>query len=138
MARRFSIDIPGFGHSNPIPVASRIGPLLASGALTGRDPETRDMPEQMDRQCANVFAHCRALLTAAGGTTDDILKMTFHLADAGDRDALNREGLAMFPDPASRPARQVLAARLDGIALVHCDLLAVLGDATVLSDTPGP
>lgn len=127
MAPRSSIDIPGFGHSNPIPAGSRIGPFLSSGALTGRDPATRDMPARLDQQCANVFAHCRALVTAAGGSTDDILKMTFHLADASDREALNREWLAMFPDPTSRPARQVVAARLDGAALVHCDLFAVLG-----------
>lgn len=132
MAERSSIDLPGFGHANPIPVASRIGPFLASGALTGRDPQTRAMPANIDRQCANVFRHVRALLAAAGGTTDDILKMTFHLADPGDRDALNREWRAMFPDPAHRPARQVVAARLDGPATIHCDLLAVL------SDTPDP
>jgi hypothetical protein len=57
------------------------------------------------------------------------LKLTVRLADYGDRDALNREWLAMFPDPDSRPARQVLAAHLDGGALIHCDLLAVLPDS---------
>jgi enamine deaminase RidA (YjgF/YER057c/UK114 family) len=128
--KRVSIGIPGFGHANPVPVASRIGPFLASGALTGRDPVTRQMPADLARQCVNVFTHVHALLAAAGGTTDDILKMTFHLSDPRDRDALNREWLAMFPDPANRPARQVVAARLDGSALVHCDLLAILGDAS--------
>ena len=34
----------------------------------------------------------------------------------------------MFPDPANRPARQVMAAQLDGGAVVHCDLFAVLSD----------
>lgn len=126
MAERVSIELPGFAHANPIPVASRIGPFLASGALTGRDPETREMPPDLDRQCANVFAHVRALMAAAGGSTGDILKMTFRLADRRDREALNREWLAMFPDPARRPARQTLDARLEGGALVHCDLLAVL------------
>jgi enamine deaminase RidA (YjgF/YER057c/UK114 family) len=122
-----SVDLPGFGHANPIPAGSRIGPFLASGALTGRDPETREMPADLDRQCANVFTHVRALLAAAGGTPDDILKLTFHLADMDDREALNREWLALFPDPGRRPARQVIAAaRLGGGALLHCDLLAVL------------
>ena len=128
--RRRSIDVPGFAHANPIPVASRIGPFLASGALTGRDPETGEMPPDLDRQCANVFSHVRALLAAAGGSCDDVLKMTFHLADPGDREALNREWLTAFPDPAHRPARQAVAARLSGGALVHCDLLAVLRDPT--------
>lgn len=121
-----SVDLPGFGHANPIPAASRIGPFLASGALTGRDPETREMPADLGQQCANVFTHVRALLAAAGGTPDDILKLTVRLADPGDREALNHEWLAMFPKPERRPARQVIAARLGGGALIHCDLLAVL------------
>ncbi|MFG1928780.1 RidA family protein [Cryptosporangium sp. NPDC048952] len=129
MPERVSIEMPGFKHNNPIPVASRIGPFLASGALTGRDPRTRQMPPGLDQQCANVFGHVRTLLEVAGGTPDDILKMTFYLADPRDRAALNREWLAMFPDPACRPARQALAAQLDGDALMHCELLAVLRDA---------
>ncbi|RMB85970.1 RidA family protein [Streptomyces shenzhenensis] len=137
MSERVSIELPGFGHTNPIPVASRIGPFLASGAITGRDPVTCDIPRGLDQQCANVFRHVRALMQAVGGSTDDILKMTFHLADPHDRAALNREWLAMFPDPAHRPARQAVAARLDGGARVHCDLLAVLPE-TSACEPPHP
>ncbi|WP_084104765.1 RidA family protein [Demequina sp. NBRC 110056] len=126
MTRRESIDLPGFGHANPIPAAARIGTLLMSGVLTGRDPQTREMPASLDEQMAHVFAHVRALLEQAGGSTDDILKMTFWLADYRDRDALNREWLAMFPDASTRPARQAMAATLDGGCLVQCDLVAVL------------
>ena len=129
MTARRSLQLPGFSHANPIPAASRIGPFLASGAITGRDPETREMPVGLQAQCANVFAHVRTLMEVAGGSTDDILKMTFHLADYRDREALNHEWLAMFPDPENRPARHAVAAHLDGGALVHCDLLAVIDDA---------
>ncbi|TFV95207.1 RidA family protein [Leifsonia flava] len=103
-----------------------MGPFLFSGVLTGRDPETHRMAKTLDEQCANVFTHVRALLAAAGGSTDDIAKMTFWLAHYRDRDALNREWVAMFPDAASRPARQAMAAQLDGGSLVQCDLVAVL------------
>ena len=126
MARRTSIQIPGFAHVNPIPAASRIGPFLATGALTGRDPDTGEMGTGIDAQMAHVFGHVRAVMEAAGGSVQDILKMTFHLADPDDREALNREWLAMFPDPSSRPARQAIAADLGRGSLVHCDLLAVV------------
>lgn len=135
MSERVSVELPGFEHANPIPAASRIGTFLASGAITGRDPVTRDMPRTLEQQCANVFTHVRALMAAAGGSTDDILKMTFHLADPRDREAINRQWLAMFPDPARRPARQAIAAQLDGAARIHCDLLAVLPE-TVSSYEP--
>ena len=128
--QRVSIELEAFGHSNPIPVASRIGPFLASGAITGRDPGSRTMPSTLEEQCGNVFAHVRTLLSSVDAGPDDILKMTFHLADPNDREALNREWVRMFPDPAHRPARQAIAAHLQAPALVHCDILAVIPDPT--------
>ncbi|RII42506.1 RidA family protein [Galactobacter valiniphilus] len=125
---RTSIEIEGFGHANPIPAACRMGPFLFSGVLTGRDPVTREMPERFGEQLANVFAHARSVLAAAGGSLDDVAKMTFWLADYRDRNELNRLWLEAFPDAASRPARQAMSALLDGGALVHCDLVAVFGD----------
>lgn len=123
--RRTSIYTDGFAHENPIPVASQIGPLLFSGALTGRDPNSGAMPEPLAAQCANVFAHVRKLLDTAGGSLDDIAKMTFYLVDYRDRAALNEQWLHHFPDPRSRPARQVLAATLDRGAKIQCDIVAV-------------
>lgn len=126
MAERESIYLDGFEHHNPIPAASRIGPFVFSGVLTGLDPHTREMPAELYEQCANVFHHARAVMAAVGGSTDDVAKMTFWLSDYRDRAALNREWMTMFPDPASRPARQVVAAQLDNGALIHCDLIAIL------------
>ena len=128
MSSRRSIHLGGFAHTNPVPAASRIGPFLFSGVLTGRDPVTKEMPEALDAQVANVFAHVRELLEAAGGLTDDIAKMTVWLGaeDYRDRDALNAAWVEMFPDAASRPARQVMAATFDGLTRIQLDLIAVL------------
>jgi enamine deaminase RidA (YjgF/YER057c/UK114 family) len=129
--RRRSIHVGGFGHVNPVPAASRIGCFVFSGAITGRDPETREMPTDLDTQCVNMFRHVREIAEAAGGSTDDIVKMTIWLRDYRDRDALNWQWEAMFPDPDSRPARHALAATFDGHMLVQCDFIAVLGDGTL-------
>lgn len=126
MSRRESIYLTGFAHKNPVPAACRIGGYLASGVLTGRDPESHEMPSGLDAQVANIFAHVRELMHAAGGSTDDIVKMTFYLTDYRNRDALNREWVAMFPDPASRPTRQVMRADFDGATEVQADLVAIL------------
>jgi 2-iminobutanoate/2-iminopropanoate deaminase len=53
---REALWLPTFAHANPVPAASRVGPLLASGALTGRDPVTGEMPADLEAQIANVFA----------------------------------------------------------------------------------
>jgi enamine deaminase RidA (YjgF/YER057c/UK114 family) len=126
MARRTSIHLEGFAHENPVPAASRIGPYLFSGVLTARDPGTKAVPEGLDAQVTEVFARVRELLDAAGGSVEDVAKLTFWVADYRDREAINREWLAMFPDEGSRPARQVMAASLDRGVLVQCDVVAVL------------
>ncbi|GGA75585.1 enamine deaminase RidA [Pseudoclavibacter endophyticus] len=126
--RRRSIELPGFGHENPIPVASRIGPFVYSGAITGKNLETRAFPDSLDEQVAIVFGRIRDLMAVAGGTVDDIIKLSVHLADPSDRSALNREWLAMFPDADSRPARHVSGGELSGGALVNVELVAILPD----------
>jgi len=123
---RRSVHVAGFDHANPVPAACRIGPFVFSGAITGRDPRTREMPADLDTQCANLFRHVRAIAEAAGGSTDDIAKMTFWLRDLHDRDALNREWTAMFPDRDNRPARHAVAATFDGATLIQGDFIAVL------------
>ncbi len=126
--RRKSIYVSGFSHANPLPAASRIGPFVFSGAITGRDSHSGQLPPDLDSQCANIFQYIRQVVAAAGGTTGDIVKMTVWLREYRDRDALNREWEAMFPDPDSRPARHALAADLDGDMLIQCDFIAVLDD----------
>ena len=68
MPKRQSIEIPGFGHSNPIPGASRIGNLMMSSVIGGRNPDGSGMPSDLQGQIANVFAHIRSAMAAAGGS----------------------------------------------------------------------
>jgi 2-iminobutanoate/2-iminopropanoate deaminase len=125
-ARRKSIHIGGFKHVNPIPNACRIGGLVMSGVILGRDHDGK-MPESLEAQCANMFAHMKATVEAAGGTTDDIIKMTVWLKDRSQRGPLNVEWLKMFPDEHSRPARHSQQqSDMEGGSLVQCDFTAVI------------
>ncbi len=126
MAKRQSIHNGEFVHKNPIPNASRIGDLVVSGAIMGRDPETDAPGATLADQCRLVFRHMRSPGEAAGGTTDDIIKVTVWLKDPSDRAALNAEWTAMFPDPDSRPARHTQKDVSDNPYLLHCDFMAVL------------
>lgn len=126
MARRKSIHIDGFAHKNPIPNASMIGNLLVTGVIMGRDTRSDTIPDRIEEQCAIMFRHVRDIVEAAGGTTDDIIKMTVWLKDSADRRALNAEWIAMFPDPESRPARHALSLDTESSVLVQCDFMAVI------------
>ena len=127
MARRRSIEIEGFRHKNPIPAACRLGNMLMTGIITGTDPATGKLAETLEAQCANIFRHVRAIMTAAGGSTDDIIKMNVWMADRSRRDVLNAEWIKMFPDPGDRPARHTSQASLEGGQLIVCDITAVFG-----------
>jgi enamine deaminase RidA (YjgF/YER057c/UK114 family) len=121
---RNAIYIPGFAHTNPVPAACRKGPLVVSGGISGQDPESGRLPKTLDEQCSNVFRHLRAVMDAAGSSVADIVKVTVWLADTSDREALNREWIAMFPDAADRPTRHVQRGELPAGVLIAADLLA--------------
>src|SRR5258708_22101452 len=106
MAKRQSVNWPGFAHSNPIPNASRIGNIVMSSVIGPRDPATGKTPDSLEEQVTNLFLQLSAAIKAAGGTPDDFLKIEFWAKDqAAGRAALNGQWEQMFPDPASRPAR---------------------------------
>lgn len=129
--RRRSIEIPGFRHEHPIPAASRIGPFVVSGGISGMDPVTGRLPNGIEEQCALVFAHMKEIIEAASGTTDDILKITVWLKDGAHRKFVNQQWLRMFPDPEARPARHTFVGQeLAGTMLIQCEFWAVLSDGT--------
>ena len=120
--------MPGLGHENPIPNASRIGSILVSGSITGKDPSTGKIPPEIADQCALMFANIERVMQAAGGTAEDIIKLTVWLKDKSHRPIVNQEWLAMFPDAESRPARHTFASQdLAAGVLVQCEIMAVIG-----------
>ena len=128
MAKRKSINWPGFKHENPIPNASMIGNILMSSIMSGRDPDTGAMPADAEAQIANIFKQIKLAVEAAGGTPNDILKVHFWMKDpATGRKALNGEWSKMFPDPESRPARHTSALPANAPNHVTCDFVAVIG-----------
>ena len=126
-SKRQSVDGQHPRHENPIPNASRIGNLVMSSVIGGSNPGTRELPAALEAQVANVFGYIRHDVEAAGGTVDDIIKITFWVKDpVKQRAALNAEWVKMFPDPASRPARHTQHLPADARALVQADFIAVL------------
>lgn len=123
---RQSIDITSFTHTNPIPAASRVGPLLVSSVIAGRDPGAATVPDDAGAQYVNLFHHIGEILAAAGAEWRHIARITFHVPDIAFRDACNPVWIEHFPDPQSRPARhtQVVA----GAKLATCEFIAYVDD----------
>lgn len=126
--KRKSIYIEGFSHgNNPVPAASVIGNTLMTGAIFGTVRETGKVPEGEAEQCRLMFENVRRILQAAGGSLEDVLKMTFYLRPEVSRELLNTHWVAAFPDEASRPARHVIVSNtLPASMSMQCDMVAHL------------
>jgi enamine deaminase RidA (YjgF/YER057c/UK114 family) len=126
--KRQSVEIPGVHHTNPIPSASKIGPFLASGSIFGKDPENGGaFAEGPEAQAAVMFANIRRLMEAAGGSTDNILKLEVWVKEPAYRAIVNQQWLVMFPDEHSRPARHTfITPDISPGGLMQCAVLAIL------------
>ena len=126
MARRQVIELEGFAHGNPIPVAVKIGNMVYSGAVAGTN-EAGVTPDDPDEQIGQVFRNVRRIVEAAGGTVADIAKLDVKLRDMSLRPVVNKHWLAMFPDEHDRPARHTTQGDLAGNLVIQVEIVCVLG-----------
>ena len=125
--RRQRLKGPGIlEHRNPIPAAVRVGKLVCSSAIGGDDPGTHEIPEDKTEEIGNAFSCVRRIMEEAGGTPDDIAKMTVYLRDKSDRSLVNPFWLEMFPDEDDRPARHTVQADLPPGRSIQLEIMAML------------
>jgi 2-iminobutanoate/2-iminopropanoate deaminase len=128
MPSRRSIEVEGFSHGKqPIPAASRVGNIVMTGGISGRDPKTGLIPDDLDNQTELMFFNLARIMEAAGTSLDRVVKIMVFVKTPEARQVVNKHWLIAFPDPASRPARQTL--HNDNLAanmLVQCEATAVV------------
>jgi enamine deaminase RidA (YjgF/YER057c/UK114 family) len=77
-----------------------------------------------------MYENVAAVITAAGGQPDHILKLTVLIRSRDLRSSVNEGWTELFPEASSRPARQVLINEaLPPQTLLQCDFLAVIPDS---------
>ena len=126
MAKRTVIEMPGLAHAAPIPNGAKIGNMVFSSAISGKDTASGKVPENPDEQAEVLFRNIRKFMELAGGTPENIAHMTVFLKDEKDRESINKAWNKMFPDEHSRPARHALKADIRGGLLFQVELIAVL------------
>lgn len=126
--RARSLEIPGVTHgSAPIPMGARVGNMIFSSGIMGKDPANDSLPADAASQAKFAVQNMKALLDAGGATLDDLAHMTVFIKDESVRAALNDEWLKCFPDPHDRPARHTLIYDLRGGMLLQLEIVAVVG-----------
>lgn len=126
MATREVLYIKGSNHQNPIPTAIKIGNMVYTSAIIGSDPETGEMPKSVHDEVANLFHYIREIMELAGGSTDNIAKLSVLARDAKYKEIVNVEWLKMFPDENNRPVRHTTVQKLREGLRVQIELIAVL------------
>jgi len=126
MARRQVIEVHGLGHSNPIPLAVKIGSMVFSGGISAQDPATGKVPSDPGEQIVLAFQNMQKIVEAAGGTTDDIAKVVVYLRDMKLREQVNVEWVKMFPDAENRPVRHTMPSESPTNPGIQLEMTAVL------------
>jgi 2-iminobutanoate/2-iminopropanoate deaminase len=108
MEWRESFNVPPMIHQNPIPTASRVGNMLFTSVIAGRDAATGKVPDSVEEQAENAFLILRNILVRAGASSGDVAFVTVFLKDNSSREHVNKPWVEMFPDEHSRPARHAI------------------------------
>jgi 2-iminobutanoate/2-iminopropanoate deaminase len=127
--QRSNHEIPVHQHHDPIPLGARIGDLMASSGVSGIDPHGTNQLEPVEGAAAQAsfcLANIEALVKNGGGSLADIGQMTLLVQDYADLPAIDAAWQRAFPDPADRPARQVMKLGSQGRSHVQCHMLAVI------------
>src|SRR5262245_59825818 len=125
MAKRESLNLPHMAHGAPIPMGSKIGNVVYSSGIGGTNAEGK-MPSDPNEQAEQMFENIRQFVEIAGGTPEDIVHVRILMKDRGQREAINKPWLKMFPDEHSRPARHALETNLGGQFLFQAEVVAVI------------
>lgn len=126
MAKRISLEVPGIGHTNPLPMGSKIGNMVYSSGIFGTDPRTGKVPPTAEAQAEQAFANMKALVEVAGGTPENIIQVIIYMKDREQRSAVNGPWLKMFPDEHSRPARHAIETSMPEGNFLQLMCVAVL------------
>lgn len=124
-----SLELPGLTHNAPIPLGAKVGNLICSSGIGGKDPATGQLPPDAAAQARLAFDNMQRLLDAGGASLADVAKLTVYAKDNSVREAINAEWLRCFPDPADRPARHILIQDLQHGMWLQLEFIALIQKA---------
>jgi 2-iminobutanoate/2-iminopropanoate deaminase len=122
-ARRQVVSIAGVAHTNPIPMAVRMGDYLFTSRVLPMNPATGVYPANAADQTDALFGNLEAVLDAAGMRWEDISQGRLFLHDMAVLPDLRRRWESRFDGeaPPLHPVRYAAAPSL----LVMIELIAI-------------
>jgi reactive intermediate/imine deaminase len=109
----------------PYSQAVRAGQTVYLSGQLGLDPKTGTLVEGIEAQTHQVFRNLRAVVSAAGGGLDDIVKLSILMQNLGDFAKVNEIMSSYFTQPYPARATYQVAA-LPRAALIEIEGILVL------------
>jgi 2-iminobutanoate/2-iminopropanoate deaminase len=107
--------------------AIQVGDQLFVAGMTASIPNGVEGGDSMYEQTRAVFRKIQALIDAAGGTMNDVVKMTGFITDIGQREAYLRARQPFFTvDPPASTLVEVPALAAPAL-LIEVEVLAIIG-----------
>jgi reactive intermediate/imine deaminase len=110
----------------PYSQAIRVDDTVYLSGQIGLDPATGNLREGTEAQARQVFTNLKAVAAAAGGTLDDMAKITLLLVDMADFAQVNEIMASFFTKPYPARATYQVAALPKG-ARIEVEGVLVLG-----------
>lgn len=110
--------------SGPYSQGLRVGNRIYVAGQGPHVPETGKIPEGIEAQVRQTMLNVKNVVESAGGTMDNIVKSTVHLAHLEDFEAFNRIYAEFFTPP--YPVRTTVGSVLLFGMLVEVDVIAEL------------
>jgi 2-iminobutanoate/2-iminopropanoate deaminase len=111
------------------PSAVRIGDMMFSTGIDGRDPETGRLSDDREVQVRQAYANLQTLLTDAGGSWDDVLHVYAFLDRLRAQTLMHEVWEGIFTTHGQCPARKAIhyGAFDDEATILQLQAVAVLG-----------
>jgi enamine deaminase RidA (YjgF/YER057c/UK114 family) len=124
-----TISVFGNPDLDPIPVGTLVGDLLHVTRISGRDPQTGALGDDIRAQLRNAYANMQAAVENAGGTLDNVAHVSMYWANwAEDREEMNPPWVEVFPNAADRPTYKFMPApNLPQVERIAFECFAVVG-----------
>ena len=125
-----SLEVSGLAHNAPIPLGARVGNLICSSGIAGKDPATGQLPPDAASQArARLRQHAAPARGRWRHASPTWPSSPSTRKDNSVRDAINAEWLRSFPDPADRPARHILLQDLQHGMWLQLEFIALIQKA---------
>jgi 2-iminobutanoate/2-iminopropanoate deaminase len=106
--KRSTLEIPGIGHQDPIPMGVVTGGVFTSSGVDGRNPETGKPPRGVRAQAEMTLQNLQRLLDQASLPRSALVHVTGLVGEQSYADELAAAWKDMFADQAAAPAFQLM------------------------------